>query len=329
MQEDYLSRKQPVISSINEVQPIQKTFGLQILTRDSIKDFVELPLVKACEVFWDKNIPTLESSANFQDMKKEGYIGLDFNNLSEENKEIAKQYGNPHQLYVNKYPEILSIRIPIAISNSETVEEVSKRAEEIANKFNKQKANWISGTSLEEHLNQFEQNFGKKYPEQVAKEKERLSQSGAWEEECKRKGSYFDPETQTAWASEEYFKKWKESFGSSVDNKDLKNKYSQELIEYVWKRLAKEGITNADGIIGTRDSIDNEDFEKFWNAVNAEDIKNLIADYEKNKAQQLKNFEKYKSKYQEGDFVPEIGEMISQDTSWWDNKISELNLLLK
>lgn len=114
-----------------------------------------------------------------------------------------------------------------------------------------------------------------------------------------------------------------------LNNKDLKNKYSQEIIDYVWKRLASEGITNADSIIGTRESIKNEDFEKFWNSVKEEDIKNLITAYEDNKARQLKNFETYKNKYQEGDFVPELGEMLSQDTSWWDSKISDLNSLLK
>ncbi len=328
MEQNPLENKKPTISSLDQVLPIQKTFGLQILNKENIKDFVEKPLVEACEIFWDKNIKTLESSANFQNIQNGGYIGLDFNSLSEENKELAKQYGHPDQLYVNN-PNILSVRIPIPMNESETVEAVSNRAVEIANRFNKQKANWISGTTLENHLNKLEENFGKKYPDMVVKEKERLTQPGAWEEESKRLGNYFDTETQMAFPSEEYFRKWKEGAESRINNKDLRNKYSQEIIDYVWKRLAKEGITNADSIIGTRDSIKNEDFEKFWNSVKEEDIRNLMTSYEKNKAQQLGDFEKYKDKYQEGDFVPEIGASISQDTSWWDNKISDLNSLLK
>lgn len=316
------------INSLDEVLPIQKTFGLQILNKENIKDFVEKPLVEACEIFWDKNIKTLESSANFQNIQNEGYIGLDFNSLSEENKEVARKYGEPHQLYVNN-PDILCIRIPIPVNESDTVDIVSDRAKEIASGFNKQKASWISGISLEEHLQKFEANFGKKYPDMVIKEKERLTQTGAWEEECKRLGNYFDTETQMAFPSEEYFKKWKEANEPMTDNKDLKNKYSQELINIVWKRLAQEGITNADDLIGTRETIENTDFEKFWQSVKNEDIEKLIASYQENKKQQLAEFEKYKGKYNEGDFVPETGTMISQDTSWWDNKISDLETLLK
>lgn len=114
-----------------------------------------------------------------------------------------------------------------------------------------------------------------------------------------------------------------------LNDKELKNKYSQELIDQVWKRLAKEGIANTDELIGTRQTIENADFEKFWQFVKNEDIEKLIASYKENKKQQLAEFEKYKDKYNEGDFVPETGTMISQDTSWWDNKIADLETLFK
>ena len=113
-----------------------------------------------------------------------------------------------------------------------------------------------------------------------------------------------------------------------LNDKEIKNKYSQELINVVWKRLAQEGITNADELIGTRQTIENTDFEKFWQAVKNEDIEKLITSYKENKKKQLAEFEKYKDRYNEGDFVPETGTMISQDTSWWDNKIADLETLL-
>ena len=194
---------------LKEVVQIGTGFGEQILNRDSIKNFVEKPLIGACEVFWDKNIRTLESSANSKDIGSAGYIGLDFNTLSEENKIIAKQYGEPNQLYVNTQ-DVLSLRIPIYINTSETVEEVSRKAIEIANKFQKQKASWISGTTLQERIDQLQKNFGDRYPEAFQKEKERLQESGVWEQESKRLGHYFDSETQTSWPSEEYYKKFKE-----------------------------------------------------------------------------------------------------------------------
>lgn len=106
-------------------------------------------------------------------------------------------------------------------------------------------------------------------------------------------------------------------------------KYSQELIDFIWKRLADEGIENADNLIGTMDTIENIDFEKFWSAVTEKDIQDLIFSYEQSRKKQLDNFEKYKERYTEGDFVPEIGEILSRDTLWWDEKIKDLEEILK
>jgi hypothetical protein len=112
-------------------------------------------------------------------------------------------------------------------------------------------------------------------------------------------------------------------------SREKRNKYSQELIDIIWRRLANEGIENADNLIGVRNTVENVDFEKFWSTVKGEDIKSLITSYEQNKQKQLDYFEKYKDKYNEGEFVPDIGEMISQDTLWWDKKIEDLNEILK
>jgi len=206
MEENPFDKKQFTISLLNEVQPIRKSRGLVITKKEQIKEIVEQPLVRACEVFWDKNIKTYESSANSQNIQTGNcYIRIDFDSLSEENKKIAKQYGEP---YDDVGVQVLELDIPI--TGTETVNQISDKAVEIANAFHKQKASWIRGTTLQEQLEHFEKRYGDKYPEAVAQEKERLNQQGAWEEECKRLGNYFDPETQTAWASEEYYKKFKE-----------------------------------------------------------------------------------------------------------------------
>ena len=204
MEQNPLERKQPVVSSLNEVAPIHKTRGIVITKREQIKDIVEEPLVKACEAFWDKNIKTYESSANSENIKTgQCYIRIDFASLSEENKKIAEQYGEP---YNDVGVQVLELSIPV--TGSETVNEVSDKAVEIANTFQKQKPTWIEGTTLQQHIDWLNQRYGK-YP-QTAEEIERLKQEGVWEEECKRLGKYFDPETKTSWASEEYFKKFNE-----------------------------------------------------------------------------------------------------------------------
>ena len=54
------------------------------------------------------------------------------------------------------------------------------------------------------------------------------------------------------------------------DNKDseelttLKVKYSQELIDVLKTRLANNGITYVDNLIGVRETINNVDADKFW-----------------------------------------------------------------
>lgn len=205
MEYNPLDKKKPVFSSLNEVLPIQKTRGLIITKREQIKEIVEAPLVSACEVFWDKNIKTYESSANSQDIQRGNcYIRIDFDSLSEENKKIAEQYGEP---YNDVGVQVLELVIPV--TSSETVKEVSDKAVDLANTFHKQKPTWIEGTTLQQHIDWLNERYGK-YP-QTAEEIERLKQSGAWEEECKRLGKYFDPDTQTSWASEEYYQKFNES----------------------------------------------------------------------------------------------------------------------
>jgi len=315
---------------IENINPLNRDkFNVILQKREDIKRIVELPLLEACELFWDKNIKTVESSANKENIQSgHGWILLDWESLSDENKQIAQsQNGLVRKAHGGS--ETLFYDLEIPMSKDMLVKDISKSAAELANKFQKQKITWASGITLEKRIAQIEKQrliYKKSDPESFNREIERLKQPGVFESECE---GYFDTKTQACWDSEELFKKSLENSELVIENKELKNKYSQELIDFVWKRLEQEGITNADDIIGTRKTIENEDFDKFWNSVKNEDVKNLVASYEQSKKQQLQDFEKYQGKYNEGDFVSEIGVMISQDTSWWDNKINKLNLLLK
>ncbi len=316
---------------IENINPLNRDkFNVALQRRENIKRIVELPLVEACELFWDKNIQTVVSSANKENIQSgHGWILLDWESLSDENKQIAQsQNGCVRKAHGGS--ETLFYDLEIPMSKDMLVKDISKNATELANKFQKQKLIWASGTTLEDRIAQIERMrqfpiYKNVDPKDWDRQITELKQPGVFESECK---GYFDAKTQACWDSEELFKKSLENSELVIENKELKNKYSQELIGFVWKRLAQEGITNADDIIGTRKTIENEDFEKFWNSVKNEDIKNLVASYEQSKKQQLQDFEKYQGKYNDGDFVPEIGAMISQDTSWWDNKIGELSAFL-
>ena len=105
---------------------------------------------------------------------------------------------------------------------------------------------------------------------------------------------------------------------------NLRKEYSNIIIDQVWKRLANEGITNADSLIGTRETINNKDFNKFWSAVKDVDIQNVIKFFESEKQKALDSYSKYK-----GEFDPTTGTFTSNDTSFFDNKIKDLNTLLQ
>lgn len=105
---------------------------------------------------------------------------------------------------------------------------------------------------------------------------------------------------------------------------NLRKEYSNIIIDQVWKRLANEGITNADSLIGTRDTINNKDFNKFWSNVKDVDIQNVIKFFESEKQKALDSYSKYK-----GEFDPTTGTFTSNDTSFFDKKIEDLETILQ
>ncbi len=106
--------------------------------------------------------------------------------------------------------------------------------------------------------------------------------------------------------------------------KDIKNKYANFVISEVWKRLASEGIENVDSLIGTRETIENKDSEKFWKNVKKEDIQKIIDGINELKVRQLEDFIKNGPGF---DIMK--GEFRSDDTSFLDTRISELKEILK
>lgn len=94
---------------------------------------------------------------------------------------------------------------------------------------------------------------------------------------------------------------------------EVRKKYNQLLIPIVWRRLAEKGIDNADSMIGTRDTIDDQDFDKFWNNI-------ALSDLEEYKAVLQKRLHEIDSKEvvvietteqeapEMGEFNPETGE---------------------
>jgi hypothetical protein len=135
---------------VQDVDVINET-GIQITRREQIKKYVEFPLVKACEKLWDMNIKTVWSSCNPKDFDQGyGVIGLDYDSLSEENKEVAKDVG---ELEENRLGKILYLKVPL--TKEATVQEVQDNSLELVDKFKVQNASWVRGYTQDELITMY------------------------------------------------------------------------------------------------------------------------------------------------------------------------------
>lgn len=175
-------------TSITEIKPIERNRNEMIKTRDEIREYVEPPLVDACERFWDMNVRTLSSSANSKDVGYQAYIIVDFNSLSEENKQIAQESGK----LLENYDGRPAVDIEIPVNETTTAEEIKAKADAIAEKFKKQKATWIPSYTL--------QDVRKWYGIEPEDDKYGI-------EDFKEEGFYYDPEGKKFYLSEEHFQK--------------------------------------------------------------------------------------------------------------------------
>ena len=131
---------------ISEVEPIAEGRGRHVRTREELKNLVEIPLLATCEELYDKNIRTLSTSANKNDIGYEyNGISIDFDSLSEQNKEIGKQLGR-----VDFSDNINQLFIPIPVTEESTIEEIKTYAESLAHKFSKQPLTWSPTYTIEE-----------------------------------------------------------------------------------------------------------------------------------------------------------------------------------
>lgn len=121
----------------------------KIIKRKQIREIVEPSLIKACEILYDKNIQTLESSANIVDVTQRGNasIIIDYNSLSEKNKEIVNNYFGGHRTSGDNI-EITSIKVPLHLNT--TTDEVKNKSVDLANKFQKQPLKWSETYTFKE-----------------------------------------------------------------------------------------------------------------------------------------------------------------------------------
>lgn len=132
--------------SISDIPAIQESRNSLIKSREEIKDYVEQPLVKACEHFWDLNVRTLSSSANAKDIGYGAYIILDFNSLAPDNQKVAREFGD----FLENYDGQPAVKIEFPMHESTTLQQIETQSKDVAERFQKQKATWIPSYSIQQ-----------------------------------------------------------------------------------------------------------------------------------------------------------------------------------
>ncbi len=150
---------------IADVENIVMPRSEPISRRSDIQRIVEIPLRKACELLYDKNISTLASSANNSDLGPNGvgyaYIVLSWEKLSPENKDIAQALaGWSTGVFSYDGDPAVELRFPMTVDTS--VGALEKESYEICNTFVPQLAQFDTWT-IEDFQNSLSPAVDEKY----------------------------------------------------------------------------------------------------------------------------------------------------------------------
>lgn len=177
--------------TIKDIEPT--SFGGIIKNKQDLEKAIEKPLLEACEIFYDKNIKTTQSTANAKDIGRNALIAVDYNSLSLENQKIAN---NILDITIGKGGRITAtVKIPIENANT-PVKEISDKTVEIANQFKKQPLTWTEITTWKEKAHDY---------------------GFSSEEECRKEYApgefpgYYDKENGVFFPSREHYDKLKET----------------------------------------------------------------------------------------------------------------------
>lgn len=115
---------------ISDVDPIEESGYVTMPTREELARLVEMPILNACQILWDKNIITGMSSANRKDVGRVAYINLPKRYLSDDNVIVLESLPNIEEYHSDMTEDAFRITYPV--SEESTVEEVSSFFEKTA-----------------------------------------------------------------------------------------------------------------------------------------------------------------------------------------------------
>lgn len=121
---------------ISSVEPIEMG-GITTEKAADLDKLVEFPLLEACKILNDKGIETVFSSANKKDVEQGyAYISINFEKLSQRNKELALSMGELGKIHGSIEQRGVYVKIPI--NKDSTVSDVRLESIRIAKIFENQ-----------------------------------------------------------------------------------------------------------------------------------------------------------------------------------------------
>lgn len=121
--------------TIGDVVPLER-HPTTFRARSQIAAFVEVPLLRACELFFDKGIITIESSTSHSLVPQTlSWIQLEYETLSPSNREIGRRIGT---YTLDRRGLVIDLEYPTTPAT--LVETVSDHFVNLANQFERQEA---------------------------------------------------------------------------------------------------------------------------------------------------------------------------------------------
>lgn len=217
---------------ISEIIAIDSTdfgYGFErviIKNREDLRKIIEEPCLPACLTLYDKNIRTVNSSANKSEIGGKAYIGINYDSLDENNKEILNSLiktGIIEPLNLSNDPNQRGGRdfmIKVPVYENDTVGIVSDRFMQIISNFEQQDV--LYGKYTKEEAKQYAKYSLALDPNTSDEELIRILEElgSSIEKFLSFENLVFDPEEQIYWYNEELYNKHKEYQRKQKGNKE-------------------------------------------------------------------------------------------------------------
>lgn len=144
-------RKQPVF--LRDIEPIRDQTHV-VFDPEKLNELVEPPVLKACQILFEKGVRTSLSGANCFDLERGigGWIVVDYDSLSDTNKRVAEEMieeGKARKIGGKQDASIMLV-VKAEKGNETTVEEVETSMMDLVSRFTDQPPVGFGAYTLDE-----------------------------------------------------------------------------------------------------------------------------------------------------------------------------------